>query len=214
MEYADPNDFEPIAQSVAVTDPNDFEVIAEQANPADFEIVQPVNTGDYTISSAKAAPTNAVPILQPVDGQWTPEAIAAHNAGADELNPPTENALRERSYNEALTPFFQESQGPRKLTEAEWWASQTPRVEAFEPKTFTGEIGKGNIPGAIGVAYKAARESLTGILPPTEEQILNESVPWGTNPDGSVKYEYKPLGSRLDKTGIMTPLLQKQVIAL
>ena len=213
MEYADPNDFEPIAQSVAVTDPNDFEVIAEQANPADFEIVQPVNTGDYTISSAKAAPTNAVPILQPVDGQWTPEAIAAHNAGADELNPPTENALRERSYNEALTPFFQESQGPRKLTEAEWWASQTPRVEAFEPKTFTGEIGKGNIPGAIGVAYKAARESLTGILPPTEEQILNESVPWGTNPDGSVKYEYKPLGSRLDKTGIMTPLLETQMMS-
>lgn len=213
MEYADPNDFEPIAQSVAVTDPNDFEVIAEQANPADFEIVQPVNTGDYTISSAKAAPTNAVPILQPVDGQWTPEAIAAHNAGADELNPPTENALRERSYNEALTPFFQESQGPRRLTEAELRASQTPRVEAFEPKTFTGEIGKGNIPGAIGVAYKAARESLTGILPPTEGQILNESVPWGTNPDGSVKYEYKPLGSRLDKTGIMTPLLETQMMS-
>ena len=213
MEYADPNDFEPIAQSVAVTDPNDFEVIAEQANPADFEIVQPVNTGDYTISSAKAAPTNAVPILQPVDGQWTPEAIAAHNAGADELNPPTENALRERSYNEALTPFFQESQGPRKLTEAEWWASQTPRVEAFEPKTFTGELGKNDIPGAIGVAYKATRESLSPFFGPTEEQFNNEKVPWGTNPDGSVKYEYKPLGSRLDKTGIMTPLLETQMMS-
>ena len=139
--------------------------------------------------------------------------LGSHENFYRELNPPTENALRERSYNEALTPFFQESQGPRKLTEAEWWASQTPRVEAFEPKTFTGEIGKGNIPGAIGVAYKAARESLTGILPPTEEQILNESVPWGTNPDGSVKYEYKPLGSRLDKTGIMTPLLETQMMS-
>ena len=181
--------------------------------PARSEPTQSVDTGDYKISYAKAAPTNAVPALNPINGEWTPEVIASQNARADEFNPPTESALRERSYNEALTPFFQESQGPRRLTEAEWWASQTPRVEAFEPKTFTGEIGKGNIPGAIGVAYKAARESLTGILPPTEEQILNESVPWGTNPDGSVKYEYKPLGSRLDKTGIMTPLLETQMMS-
>ena len=195
-------------QDFATFDPNTL-----PAAPARSEPNQSVDTGDYKISYAKAAPTNAVPALSPINGEWTPEVIASQNARADEFNRPTESALRERSYNEALTPFFQESQGPRRLTEAELRASQTPRVEAFEPKTFTGEIGKGNIPGAIGVAYKAARESLTGILPPTEEQILNESVPWGTNPDGSVKYEYKPLGSRLDKTGIMTPLLEAQMMS-
>ena len=204
----DPDKF--LAQDSAIFDPDAF---LAGSSPVGSIATPSVNTGDYTISSAKAAPTNAVPALNPINGEWTPEVIASQNARADEFNPPTESALRERSYNEALTPFFQESQGPRKLTEAEWWASQTPRVEAFEPKTFTGEIGKGNIPGAIGVAYKAARESLTGILPPTEEQILNESVPWGTNPDGSVKYEYKPLGSRLDKTGIMTPLLETQMMS-
>ena len=195
-------------QDFATFDPNTL-----LAAPARSAPTQSVDTGNYKISYAKAAPTNAVPALNPINGEWTPEVIASQNARADEFNRPTESALRERSYNEALTPFFQESQGPRRLTKAEWWASQTPRVEAFEPKTFTGEIGKGNIPGAIGVAYKAARESLTGILPPTEEQILNESVPWGTNPDGSVKYEYKPLGSRLDKTGIMTPLLETQMMS-
>ena len=195
-------------QDFATFDPN-----ALLAAPARSAPTQSVDTGDYKISYAKAAPTNAVPALSPINGEWTPEVIASQNARADEFNPPTESALRERSYNEALTPFFQESQGPRRLTEAEWWASQTPRVEAFEPKTFTGEIGKGNIPGAIGAAYKATRESLTGILPPTEEQILNESVPWGTNPDGSVKYEYKPLGSRIDKTGLlMTPLLETKMM--
>ena len=204
----DPDKF--LAQDSAIFDPDAF---LAGSSPVGSIATPSVNTGDYTISSAKAAPTNAVPALNPINGEWTPEVIASQNARADEFNRPTESALRERSYNEALTPFFQESQGPRRLTEAELRASQTPRVEAFEPKTFTGEIGKGNIPGAIGVAYKAARESLTGILPPTEEQILNESVPWGTNPDGSVKYEYKPLGSRLDKTGIMTPLLETQMMS-
>jgi len=203
----DPDKF--LAQDSAIFDPDAF---LAGSSPVGSIATPSVNTGDYTISSAKAAPTNAVPALSPINGEWTPEVIASQNARADEFNPPTESALRERSYNEALTPFFQESQGPRRLTKAEWWASQTPRVEAFEPKTFTSELGKNDIPGAIGVAYKAARESLTGILPPTEEQILNQSVPWGTNPDGSIKYEYKPLGSRLDKTGIMTPLLETQMM--
>ena len=195
-------------QDFATFDPNTL-----PAAPARSEPTQSVDTGDYKISYAKAAPTNAVPALNPINGEWTPEVIASQNARADEFNPPTESALRERSYNEALTPFFQESQGPRRLTEAELRASQTPRVEAFEPKTFTGEIGKGNIPGAIGVAYKATRESLSPFFGPTEEQFNNEKVPWGTNPDGSVKYEYKPLGSRLDKTGIMTPLLETQMMS-
>ena len=195
-------------QDFATFDPNTL-----LTAPARSEPTQSVGAGDYKISYAKAAPTNAVPALNPINGEWTPEVIASQNARADEFNPPTESALRERSYNEALTPFFQESQGPRRLTEAELRASQTPRVEAFEPKTFTGEIGKGNIPGAIGVAYKATRESLSPFFGPTEEQFNNEKVPWGTNPDGSVKYEYKPLGSRIDKTGLlMTPLLETKMM--
>ena len=204
----DPDKF--LAQDSAIFDPDAF---LAGSSPVGSIATPSVNTGDYTISSAKAAPTNAVPALNPINGEWTPEVIASQNARADEFNPPTESALRERSYNEALTPFFQESQGPRRLTEAEWWASQTPRFEAFEPKTFTGELGKNDIPGAIGVAYKAARESLSPFFGPTEEQFNNEKVPWGTNPDGSVKYEYKPLGSRLDKTGIMTPLLETQMMS-
>jgi len=200
-------------QDFTAFDPNKFLTAPDSPAPS-----RSVDTGLYKISYAKAAPTNAVPALNPINGEWTPEVIASQNARADEFNPPTESALRERSYNEALNPLFQLTQGPlkpqapRKLTEDEWWASQTPRVEKREVKTLTGEIGEGNIFEAIGVAYKAARESLTGILPPTEEQILNESVPWGTNPDGSVKYEYKPLGIRLDKTGIMTPLLETKMM--
>ena len=195
-------------QDFVTFDPNTLLTAPDSPAPS-----QSVDTGLYKISYAKAAPTNAVPALNPINGEWTPEVIASQNARADEFNPPTESALRERSYNEALTPFFQESQGPRRLTEAEWWASQTPRVEAFEPKTFTGELGKNDIPGAIGVAYKAARESLSPFFGPTEEQFNNEKVPWGTNPDGSVKYEYKPLGSRIDKTGLlMTPLLETKMM--
>lgn len=201
-------------QDFTTFDPNKFLTAQDSPTPS-----QSVDTGLYKISYAKAAPTNAVPALNPINGEWTPEVIASQNARADEFNPPTESALRERSYNEVLNPLFQLTQGPlkpqapRKLTEDEWWASKTPRVEAFEPKTFTGEIGKGDIPGAIGVAYKAARESLEPFFGPTEEQFNNEKVPWGTNPDGSVKYEYKPLGSRLDKTGLlMTPLLETKMM--
>jgi ribosomal protein S18 acetylase RimI-like enzyme len=201
-------------QDFTAFDPNKFLTAPDSPAPS-----RSVDTGLYKISYAKAAPTNAVPALNPINGEWTPEVIASQNARADEFNPPTESALRERSYNEALNPLFQLTQGPlkpqapRKLTEDEWWASQTPRVEKREVKTLTGEIGEGNIFEAIGVAYKTARESLEPFFGPTEEQFNNEKVPWGTNPDGSVKYEYKPLGSRLDKTGLlMTPLLETKMM--
>ena len=197
-------------QDFATFDPNALLNAPDSPAPS-----QSVDTGLYKISYAKAAPTNAVPALSPINGEWTPEVIASQNARADEFNRPTESALRERSYNEALNPLFQLTQGPlkpqapRELTEDEWWKATTPKVEKREVKTFTGELGKGEIPGAIGVAYKAARESLSPFFGPTEEQFNNEKVPWGTNPDGSVKYEYKPLGSRIDKTGLLgTPLLE------
>lgn len=69
-------------------------------------------------------------------------------------------------------------------------------------KTALGELSKGNIPGAVSTAAGAVRESLSPILGPTEEQISAESVPWGTNPDGSVKYEYKPMADLVTRKGI------------
>jgi len=120
-------------QDFATFDPNALITAPDSPAPS-----QSVNTGDYNISYAKAAPTNAVPALNPINGEWTPEVIASQNARADEFNRPTESALRERSYNEALNPLFQLTQGPlkpqapRELTEDERQKQQDAEKDAAD----------------------------------------------------------------------------------
>lgn len=185
----DPDKF--LAQDSATFDPDAF---LAGSPPVVSAATPSVNTGDYTISSAKAAPTNAVPILQPVDGQWTPEAIAAHNAGADELNPPTPAAIAERDYNAAAEPWLRMRMGDVRYTSAELDKMQTPRIEARE---------------ATPIAD--AWENVKRAVFVTEQQKYDESIPI-TQPDGTVKYEYKPFASRLDRTGVMTPLLETKMM--
>jgi len=120
-------------QDFATFDPNALLTALDSPAPS-----QSVNTGDYNISYAKAAPTNAVPALNPINGEWTPEVIASQNARADEFNRPTESALRERSYNEVLNPLFQLTQGPlkpkapRELTEDERQKQQDAEKDAAD----------------------------------------------------------------------------------
>ena len=63
--------------------------------------------------------------------------------------------------------------------------------------------GTGGVIREAGKAgIKAVRESLSPILGPTDEQKWRESVPFGKEKDGTVHYEYKPLGSEIDKIGL------------
>ena len=120
-------------QDFATFDPNTLLTAPDSPAPS-----RSVDTGLYKISYAKAAPTNAVPALNPINGEWTPEVIASQNARADEFNRPTESALRERSYNEALNPLFQLTQGPlkpkapRELTEDERQKQQDAEKDAAD----------------------------------------------------------------------------------
>ena len=66
-------------QDFATFDPNTLLTALDSPAPS-----QSVDTGNYNISYAKAAPTNAVPALNPINGEWTPEVIASQNARADE----------------------------------------------------------------------------------------------------------------------------------
>lgn len=68
--------------------------------------------------------------------------------------------------------------------------------------TVLGEIGRGNVGRAAGMAGRLLREEFSGLIGPTEEERLANSIPV-TQPDGSVSYEYKPLGDRLTREGGM-----------
>lgn len=69
------------------------------------------------------------------------------------------------------------------------------------PKTALGELSHGNIPGAVGIGM----EKLGRVLGTTEAQRMEQAIPWGTNPDGSVKYEYKPMADSVTQKGIFAP---------
>lgn len=82
-------------------------------------------------------------------------------------------------------------------------------TEISATPTVTGEIGEGNIRNALGLAYENTRRVFSGLMGPTEQERSEQSIPWGVNEDGSQRYEYKPLGSRLDREqGIFTPYLK------
>lgn len=75
--------------------------------------------------------------------------------------------------------------------------------------TITGELGKGNVGNALGMAYENTRRVFSGLMGPTEAERTEQAIPWGTNPDGSTKYEYKPLGDRMTReAGLFTPFLK------
>ena len=103
--------------------------------------------------------------------------------------------------NESLSEFITPAQ-PADGPNIEGAGYVEKPLQFTAQKTALGELSKGNIPGAVSTAAGAVRESLSPILGPTEEQISAESVPWGTNPDGSVKYEYKPMADLVTRKGI------------
>lgn len=99
----------------------------------------------------------------------------------------------------APTPF--QNQQPTSPDDAQFVATKSPLQK----------IEEGDIPGASGDIYEAIRRQFTPVLGPTEKQRFEESIPFGTNPDGSQQYQYKPLGDRMTREqGLMTPLVPIQ----
>ncbi len=87
-----------------------------------------------------------------------------------------------------------------------------PQLRA--PKTIVGELAKGNIMDATSMAGEEVRRAFSGVIGPSEKERSEKSIPFGTNPDGSIKYEYKPLGDRMEReAGLMTPFLKVEPMA-
>jgi hypothetical protein len=55
--------------------------------------------------------------------------------------------------------------------------------------------------------WESLQRYFSPLFGPTQAQQIEEAVPFGKNPDGSQKYEYKPLGSRIDKEGLIPAIL-------
>lgn len=71
------------------------------------------------------------------------------------------------------------------------------------------ELRAGNLGAGIAKGYETLRRQVSGLIGPTEAERLEKSVPFGRNPDGTQRYQYKPLGDRLDREqGLMTPFLK------
>lgn len=78
----------------------------------------------------------------------------------------------------------------------------TPSVADLMPLVPTNPHFK----AAMSMVWNDVRESLRPFFGATEAQKVAESIPWGKNPDGSVHYEYKPLG--LNGEGLLSPALE------
>lgn len=101
-------------------------------------------------------------------------------------------------------------EGPAPETEKAVKESIIPGASISAAPTVLGELGKGNIGAAAELVYEAGRRQVSGLMGPTEKERSERMVPFGTNPDGSVKYEYKPLGNRLEQEGgVFTPFLEQ-----
>lgn len=85
-------------------------------------------------------------------------------------------------------------------------AEEVPQMRATP--TFAGELMAGRIAPAASLAYEAARRPFSGLIGPTEKERSEGMIPWGHEADGSVHYEYKPLGDRMAREqGLMTPFV-------
>lgn len=99
-----------------------------------------------------------------------------------------------------------------------WEADQVIPKEAIdEPPqivatpTVIGELGKGNIGTAASMAGEAIRREFSTLIGPTEKERFEESIPFGTDEQGQPKYEYKPLGNRMEQEqGLMTPFVKPE----
>lgn len=161
-----------------------FEAVAEAEKPP-FDPSQP----HEAVAVAEFDPSQPFEAVD--DGQstyeWTPERIAAHNASADSLNPPSAATLAGREYDKAAAPLTRLAAGPLRYTEAEMDALNTPMVSAREPTP-------------VADAWENAKR----LAFTTEKQRSEDAIPV-THPDGSVTYEYKPLADSITRKGIFAP---------
>lgn len=75
--------------------------------------------------------------------------------------------------------------------------------------TVGGEISAGNLGNAGGIAFELVRRPFSGLIGPTEKERSEGMVQFGTNPDGTPAYDYKPLGDRLTRgQALMTPIVE------
>jgi hypothetical protein len=89
-----------------------------------------------------------------------------------------------------------------------------PVTPSFEPApTFWSRLSSGDIGGAIGMPIESVRESLSPFFGPTDAQLLADSIPV-RQADGTIKYEYKPGGDRIQQEGLfgVTPARTEDVI--
>jgi len=78
-------------------------------------------------------------------------------------------------------------------------------TEISATPTIAGELGKGNVGPALGLAYETVRRQFSGLLGPTASEKSEGAIPWGKNPDGSQAYQYRPLGDRMSReAGLFT----------
>jgi len=68
-----------------------------------------------------------------------------------------------------------------------------------------GELAKGNIRNAAGIALENVREFASPIFGPTVKQQIENAVPV-KQPDGTVKYEYMPDADAITKRGLVPAL--------
>lgn len=93
-------------------------------------------------------------------------------------------------------------------------ATKAPLEEIRAEPTFLGEVGQGHLIKAAGMAHEAIRRQFSGLMGPTESERLAEAIPFGKNPDGSTKFEYKPLGDRMEREqGLFTPFVKTEPLA-
>lgn len=80
--------------------------------------------------------------------------------------------------------------------------------------TVLGEIQQGNFGHAAGMAFENTMRFLSPLTGPTKAQKIEDSVPFGTNADGTPNYQYKPLGDEISKRGLIPAITEAGSAAL
>lgn len=121
--------------------------------------------------------------------------------------------------------LWEQSEKPRTVKFDDYWDQSVafdnrPSIEAVTRPTMADVImnvtrvmsGLPPIPtGNAAPEDNPLRASLSPILGPTEQQIINESIPV-LQPDGSTQYQYKPLGDRFQKEGLLAPVANTESV--
>lgn len=144
----------------------------------------------------------ALPVAQqPTEADLGPFADLPHS---DPVAPLTSAAVATPEPD--LGPFGALPKSP--TSETETVVRQMPDVQPDVIKatpTIYGELEAGRFGDAASMAYESVRRNFSGLLGPTEKEKSEQMIAWGKNPDGTVHYEYRPLGNRMEKeAGLMT----------